>query len=115
MMSEENRASITRWIARGFSIIVIGFLLLFLFGEGVSPINALHIFFPFGVILGLILSWFFEGTGAALMIASIIAFYLVHYFSGGKLPGGPFFLLTAVPSVLFLLSMFLRRRITKRT
>jgi hypothetical protein len=115
MTSEKKRALFMRWIARGLSVMVIGFVLLFLFGEGLPPITVLHIFFPFGVMLGLILSWFFEGTGSTLTIASIIAFYLVHYFSEGKLPGGPFFMITGVPSVFFLVSMFIRKQMTKRT
>ena len=114
MISEEKRALITRWIARGFSVIVIGFVLLFLFGEGLQSITVLHIFFPFGVMLGLILSWVLEGIGATLTISSIIVFYLVHYFSEGKLPAGPFFLFTGFPGVFFLLSMFMRKNMKKR-
>ena len=112
MLSAKRRSSIPRWIARSLSLIVIGFLLLFLFGEGLPPVTVLHICFPYGVMLGLILAWFFEGIGAAITIVSITAFYSFHYFYDGKLPGGPFFLLSGVPSVFFLVSMFMRKYMT---
>jgi hypothetical protein len=115
MLSTKRRALIMRWIARSLSLIVIGFLLLFLFGEGIQPITVLHICFPFSVMLGLILAWFFEGIGATITIVSIIAFYSIHYFNDGKLPGGPFFLISGAPSVFFLLSMFMRKGMTKGT
>jgi hypothetical protein len=66
-------------------------------------------------MLGLILAWFFEGIGATITIVSIIAFYSIHYFNDGKLPGGPFFLISGAPSVFFLLSMFMRKGMTKGT
>jgi hypothetical protein len=108
----KKRASIPRWIARSLSLIVIGFLLFFLFGEGLPPITVLHICFPFSVMLGLILAWFFEGIGATITIVSIAAFYSIHYFYDGKLPSGPFFLISGVPSVFFFLSMFKRKDMT---
>jgi hypothetical protein len=113
MLSAKKRLSITRWIARSLSLIIIGFLLLFLFGEGLPPITILHICFPFSVMLGLILAWFFEGIGATITIVSIAAFYLVHYFYDGNLPDGPFFLISGTPSVFFLVSMFMRKDMTK--
>ena len=113
MLSVIRRASILRWAARILSLIVIGFLLLFLFGEGLSPITVLHIFFPFGVMLGLVLSWFFEGAGATVTILSIAVFYLIHYLQNGILPVGPFFLVSGTPSVFFLASMFMQKRLTK--
>ena len=113
MLLVKRRASIPRWVARTLSLIVIGFLLLFLFGEGLPSITVLHICFPYSVILGLILAWFFEGIGATMTIVSIAAFYLIHYFQNGKLPSGPFFLISGVPSVLFLVSMFMRKDMIK--
>ena len=64
-------------------------------------------------MLGLILVWFFEGIGATITIVSIAAFYLIHYFHDGKLPDGPFFLISGTPSVFFLVSMFLRKNLTQ--
>ena len=109
MLSAKRRASISRWIARSLSLIVIGFLLLFLFGEGLPPITVLHICFPFSAMLGLILAWFFEGIGATITIVSIAAFYSIHYLHYRNLPVGPFFLISGAPSVFFLVSMFIRK------
>jgi hypothetical protein len=109
MLSSNRKALVLRWVARSLSLIVIGFLLFFLFGEGLPPITVLSICFPFGVMLGLILAWFFEGIGAAITIVSIVVFYTLHYFYEGKLPIGPFFLISCAPSILFLVSMFMRK------
>jgi hypothetical protein len=65
------------------------------------------------VILGLILAWFFEGIGATITVASIAAFYSIHYLYEGKLPSGPFFIISGVPGVFFLVSMFMRKDMTK--
>ena len=113
MLLKKRQAPIMIWIARILSVMVIGFLLFFLFGEGLESISVLHIFFPFGVMLGLILAWLFEGIGATVTIMSIVAFYILHYLQHGKLPSGPFFLISSIPSVLFLVSMLMRRRMTK--
>ena len=109
MLCGKACASIPRWIARIGSVVVIGLLSLFLFGEGLPPITVLHMCFPFGVMLGLIVAWFFEGIGAGITIASIAAFYLIHYRHDGTLPSGPFFLIAAAPSVVFLISKFMRQ------
>jgi hypothetical protein len=77
MISVKSRASILRWTARSPSLIVIGFLLLFLFGEGVPPVTVLHICFPFSVMLGLILAWFLKRIGAAVTIVSIAALLII--------------------------------------
>jgi len=92
------------------SLAVLGFILLFLVGEGMPPISTLSMCFPFGVMFGLIVAWFFEGIGAAISIASVAAFYAVHYFCCGGIPAGPFFLISALPSAFFLVSRFLRKR-----
>ena len=103
--------SISRWIARIGSLLVIGFLLAFLFGEGLLPITILHLCFPLGVMMGLIVAWFLEGLGATITIVSITAFYLIHYRLSGALPSGPFFLIAAAPSVFFLISKSMRQYI----
>ena len=113
MLLVKRQTPILFWIARILSVIVIGFLLFFLFGEGLESISVLHIFFPFGVMLGLILAWLFEGIGATVTIMSIVAFYTLHYLQQGKLPSGPFFLISGIPSVLFLVSMLIQRKMIK--
>jgi len=115
MLCAKSCASISRWIAKIGSLIVVGFLLILLFGEGLPPISILHLCFPLGVMLGLIVGWFFEGIGSTITIVSIAAFYLIHYRLSGKLPGGPFFLIAAAPSVLFLISKFMRQDMATET
>ena len=101
MLCAKSCASISRWIAKIGSLIVVGFLLILLFGEGLPPISILHLCFPLGVMLGLIVAWFFEGIGSTITIVSIAAFYLIHYRLSGTLPGGPFFLIAAAPECAF--------------
>ena len=112
MLSVKGIASIPRWCARGLSLIVLGFLSLFLFGEWPPPVSILHVCFPFGVMLGLILAWFFEGIGATITILSIAAFYSIHFLQEGTLRGGPYFLISGIPSIFFLASVFLQKKTT---
>ena len=115
MLCAMSYASISRWIARIGSLIVVGFFLFLLFGEGLPPISILHLCFPLGVMLGLIVAWFFEGIGSTITIVSIAAFYLIHYRLSGTLPSGPFFLIAAAPSVFFLISKFMRQDMATET
>jgi hypothetical protein len=115
MLCAKSRASNSRWIARIGSLVVVGFLLLFMFGEGLPPITVLHLCFPLGVMLGLIVAWFLEGIGATITIVSIAAFYLIHYRHSGTLPSGPFFLIAAAPSAFFLISKFMRQDMETET
>jgi len=108
MLCAKSCASISRWTARIGSLAVVGFLLVFLVSEEFPLDTVLLLFFPVGVILGLIVAWFLEGIGSTITIVSITAFYLIHYCHSGTLPSGPFFLITVAPSVFFLLSNLLR-------
>ena len=103
-----------RWIARAGSILSILLLLLFLFGEEfhLAKITLKEwvglIFFPVGVVVGMIVAWWKEGVGAGITMASLLAFYIVYGFLFGDHLGG-WFILFAVPSFLFLLSWILSR------
>ncbi len=57
-------------------------------------------FFPFGVILGMILAWWKEGLGGAITVASLIGEILVGDVSGA---GGRYMLICASPGFLFLI------------
>jgi hypothetical protein len=98
----------------------MGILLLFLTGkDGLISGNAwmrvrtvewlLLFFFPFGLILGLVLAWWREALGAAVAALSVTAFYLSCLLLAGRLPGGPWFLIFAAPAVLFFASWFVQR------
>lgn len=83
--------------------------------QAASPANPLqtlqyyNIFFPFGVILGLTLSWKWEGLGAMITIGSLIGIYITILIIRGYLPRGPFFVLFAAPGFFFLISWLLSR------
>ena len=104
--------SALRWAARTGSVLSLLFLLLIVSGElfgggqAARPTSREWLglaFFPIGVGLGLALAWFRERLGGAVAIASLIAFYVWNLIeSGGRLPGGPFFILVAAPAFLFL-------------
>jgi hypothetical protein len=113
-MSELATSKAIIWIARIWSLASIGFVLLFLFGSGLSghgakltPAEWVGLaFFPSGVCLGLVIAWFRPRLGGAIATVCLIAFYLWSLWERGRLPGGPYFVLVAVPGFLFLLSTF---------
>jgi hypothetical protein len=117
-------ARITRWIARGWSIASIGLVLLIFVGEFLFPHApgsfafrdlVLLFFFPFGVCLGMILAWRWDGLGGGIAVGSLLAFYAALRIMDGRFPGGPFFALVAAPGFLFLASWALTLARRKRT
>ena len=103
--------NILRWIARICALLSIGFVLLFLFGEGLTvngvwptPVEWIGLlFFPFGLALGLLIAWRYELLGGVVAAGSIVAFYLWSYVVHGDFPRGPYILLLALPALLFLI------------
>jgi hypothetical protein len=108
-----------RWIARLWSIASVGFVLLMLIGSGLeegfnlaqfTPRDLLGLFFfPFGVCLGLIVAWRWEGPGGGIAVGSLLAFYAALRIMDGRFPRGPYFALVAAPGVLFLVCWLLSR------
>jgi len=100
-----------RWIARISSIPIIIFLLMFL-GEGfepakVKPIEWLMLIFgPFGLMLGMLLGWWKDGLGGAVVILSLFASLIVGDYSGS---GAGYMLICASPGFLFLVSWILSK------
>ena len=105
-----------RWLARLTSLVSIGMLSLFLFGEPFNPSRITPrewvglAFFPAGVAIGLIIAWWKEGLGAAISIASLLAFYTIFGWLLGSRVTGPWFIVFVSPAFLFLISWFLSRR-----
>jgi hypothetical protein len=102
---------IIRWIARGWTIASIGFVLLIFIGEILFPHAEgsfrlrdviLFVFFPIGTFAGMILTWRRELLGGALTVGSMGGFYLALRIMDGRFPPGPYFLLIAAPGFLFL-------------
>lgn len=108
-----DAALIVRWIARIGSLIAIGFLLAFLFGEGGDPTAItpsewlLLLFFPVGVVVGMIIGWWKDGAGGLISVGSLALFYLVEAWLSGNLADGFFFAIFTFPGVLFLISWWL--------
>ena len=106
-------ATAVRWAARIGSLISIGLLLAFVFGEGgdpaaLAPLDWLGLaLFPGGVILGMLVGFWREGWGGAMTLVSILAFYGLQFALSGRLPGGPYFLAFALPGLFFGVSWWL--------
>jgi len=105
-----------RWLARLTSLMSIGMLALFLFGEP-FPIGRITArewiglaFFPAGVAIGMIIAWWKEGLGAGISIASLLAFYTIFGWLLGSRVTGPWFVVFVSPAFLFLISWLLSRR-----
>jgi len=109
-MNNEKVIKIIRWIARIWSLFSLALFLLFFIGESwgqplqFTPEELLGLlFFPGGVVLGMILAWKWELWGGLITVASLLAFYLLEFIMDRDFPGGPWFLLFAAPGFLFLL------------
>ena len=117
-MKQLRIANILRRIARIWSLLSIGFVLLIVIGEIAYPHAPLPTaaemigmaFFPIGVAVGLGLGWWREELGGAIATASLIGFYVWCYVDRGRIAGGPYFLLVAAPGTLFLVAWAVRRR-----
>jgi hypothetical protein len=126
MIATKTYATLTmlglRWIARVGSLLSIGLILLFFIGEGFHPAKIAPkqwvgmIFFPAGVVAGMIIAWWKEGVGAGITLLSLFAFYAVYGFLLGSHIRGWAFIAFAAPGFLFLLySIMLRGKFTEAT
>ena len=116
--AKRNIVTIRR-IARIWSIVSIGFILLMFIGSGLAEgFNLAQFtsrdwvglfFFPFGVCLGMIVAWRREGLGGGITVGSLLAFYVALRVMDGRFPRGPWFALVAAPGVLFLACWWLSR------
>ena len=68
------------------------------------------LFFPVGIIGGMLLSWKFELAGSIITISSFVIFYALEFFQDGKIPTGPLLLFIAAPGFLFLISRMMSRK-----
>jgi hypothetical protein len=101
-------------LARLGSVASIALLLMLFLGEGLNPSRITRnelmglLFFPIGVVLGMMIAWWKEGLGAAITVGSLAGFYVVWgYFLGNHI-GGWAFVTFASPGFLFLLHWLLR-------
>jgi hypothetical protein len=117
-MAPRSFALVVRWIARVWSILSILTVLFFALNEllpSSGPPPTLQewlglTLFPIGVSVGLVMAWYREGLGGILALGCLIAFYVWNLLRFGHLPQGPFFLLIAMPGILFLIAAVLSHR-----
>jgi hypothetical protein len=99
---------VLRWVARLGSLFSMALLALFLFGEEMNPSQLITteilglLFFPLGVTMGMLLGWRWETLGGTVTVLSLLAFYKVMYAASGRFPEGIWFMLFALPGLLFL-------------
>lgn len=105
------------WTARALTVVSVVVLLLFLTGDdGLDPSKVRPrewvglLFFPFGVMAGMVIAWWREGLGGAVCVGSLLAFYVWHLLSAGGLPRGIYFFAFSLPGFLFLLYVLLSKR-----
>lgn len=102
-----------RWVARIGSLVSLGFIAAFVAGsirngETPSMTEAVALgFFPGGIAIGFVIGWFSEGVGGGIVILSLAAFYGWMYDLDHRFPKGPYFLLVALPGLLFLITWLL--------
>jgi hypothetical protein len=104
------------WVARIGSLASIAFLVALFIGEWLHPSQITRsewvglLFFPIGVMAGMIVAWWKEGLGASITVASLSAFYLIYGYVFRNHIGGWAFVTFAAPGFLFLLHWLLLRR-----
>ena len=105
------------WIARGASVTSITVLIMIFLGEEFHPSQislqewAGLIFFPIGVVAGMIIAWRKEAIGGLMTVASLVSFYLVYGYLMRNHIGGWYFLAFAAPGFLFLFHWLLDRTV----
>lgn len=107
-----------RWTARLWSVLSVILLFLFFIGEGVqiarvAPKEWLGLlFFPIGIVIGLMIAWWREALGGAITIFSLAGFYFIYglMLSGAFPKGWAFFMFTA-PGFIYLIVWWLSRQL----
>lgn len=110
----KNRTMLSlRWIARAGSLLSILLILMFFVGFQPSQVRPKEwvglMFFPAGVVAGMIVAWWKEGFGAWITLGSLLAFYVVYGLLMGSRVGSWAFLVFASPGFFFLLYWMLSR------
>ena len=115
MLNERNNfaLSLIEFLARIGSIASIVLLVMLFVGE---PFRAGEIsanewaglmFFPIGIVIGMIIAWWKEGIGSVVTVASLAGFYLVWGYLLRNHIGGWAFVVFASPGFLFLVHWIL--------
>jgi hypothetical protein len=105
-----------RWAARLTSLFFIGVYVLMIIGEGFEPAQikpfewVMLLFGPLGLIFGMILGWWKEGLGGAIIILSLLLALMTGDYSGS---GAGYMMICATPGFLYLLAWLLARNAKK--
>ena len=110
--NESEKVLVVRWIARISAGLAAALILLIFIVEGLtgefeplldmSSRETLMVIAFIALWLGLLLGWKWELYGGLLTVCGLASFYIVDYLFTGTLPSGPYFLIFASPSLLFL-------------
>lgn len=112
--------TVIRVLAISLSVIIIVILIMFMIGEGIPDVEDFKldpsellgmIFFPAGVITGMILSWRYDFIGAIITLGSLACFYLVSLLFWNDIPSSPWFIIFASPGFLFLITGIIKKSI----
>ena len=115
-MNTKLIATIFRWIARVIGIVLVGLVILIAIGEGVPNLFTQPFVIQIGflaltlVLLGFLLAWRWEFMGGILSLAGWVSFIAAERINWRH---SSFFILLAIPGLLFLSSSFLRWRLEK--
>lgn len=108
------------WVARIGSIFSIALVLLFFAGGHFNPAQVAWkewiglVFFPVGVVLGLVIAWKREALGGFISVLSVSAFYLVYgLILSGNIAQGSAFCMFAAPGAFFLIHWQLSHQATE--
>ena len=107
--------ALLKFLARLGSVTSVTLLLLLFQAEAFDPSSVTPkqwvglFFFPFGVIVGLIVAWWREGLGVAVTLGSLLSFYLVYGYLFNYHIAGWAFVVFASPAFLFLLHWLICR------
>ncbi len=95
-----------RWTARIWTIVTIAVVVLLSLGEGIHPAGPAEtaglLLYPIGICFGMVFAWWKEGVGGTVTVVSLMAFYVLHTATAGRLPPGLGWLALAFPGFLFL-------------
>jgi hypothetical protein len=110
-----------RWTARVLTALLVGLVLVMFVGvtleggfnplklKGVEPMQML---FFWTACIGMVVAWRWQVIGGALSLGGMMLFFAVEFAVRGGPPGGFLLYLMLVPGILFLMSAFIRRRVS---
>lgn len=98
-----------KWSARILSIIAIG-IIAKTFAETASDVPVSNFqeitllsCYPFGVVLGMLIAWKWEGIGGMITLLSLTGLYLFDYIFYNIFPSGTDYFRLSSPGIIFIL------------